>query len=447
MCSGSIHRTLISPLQQREWDLTRLNNHQNQLNDALEALDAFEDILRVINESPGELADIFDLILEKALRLCHAPFGIVFLYESGLYEAVGRRGLPEEHDEWFRQAGRFRASPDSGLGHIEDQKQLVHIEDVASEEAYKNRDPIRVATVELGKARTFLTVPLMAGNEMVGAFAVYRQEVRKFSDSEIALAELFAKNAALALEHTQLLARVHEQKKELEDLNQSLQSQVSKQVGELERLGKLKRFLSPEVAELIVSSGDDSLLRSHRRRVAALFCDLRGFTAFAESVEPEEAMEILQTYHRDMGKLITHHRGTIDHRAGDGIMVVFNDPIPCEDPAHRAINMAIEMRDHMRALLSKWQKQDYDLGFGVGIAFGYATLGMVGDETRSDYTANGTVINLASRLCEDAQSDQILINQRTLSEVEDSFDLEPLGSREFKGISRQQKVFNVKSGL
>ena len=420
---------------------------RRQLDDALQTRDALEDILRVMNKSPGELAVIFDVILEKALRLCHAPWGVVFLYESGLYEAVCRRGLPKAHDEWFRQAGRFEAGPETGLGYIANKRDLVHIEDVAAGDMYKSGDPLRVATVELGKARTFLAVPLIVGTDMVGAFTVYRQEVNRFSDSEIALAETFARNAAIAVEHTQLMARVRDQAKELAALNQDLQSRVSQQVDELGRLGRLKRFLSPEVAELIVSSGDDSLLNSHRRQVAALFCDLRGFTAFSESVEPEEAMEVLQTYHRDMGELIARHRGTIDHRAGDGILVIFNDPIPCKDPAHRAVTMAIEMRERMRALVEKWEKQDYDLGFGVGVAFGYATLGMVGDDTRSDYTANGTVINLASRLCEDAQADQILITQRTLSEIEGSFDFEPLGTREFKGISRQQKIFNVTSIL
>ena len=285
----------------------------------------------------------------------------------------------------------------------------------------------------------------MVRDELVGTFAVYRQEVARFSDSEVALAEAFARNSAIAVDHTQLLARVRQQANELESLNRDLQHQVSEQVSELDRLGRLKRFLSPEVAELIVTSGDDSMLSSHRRRVAALFCDLRGFTAFAESVEPEEAMEVLQTYHRDMGGFIARHGGTIDHRAGDGIMVVFNDPIPCKDPAHRAVKMAIEMREQMRSLLRKWEKLDYELGFGIGIAFGYATLGMVGDETRSDYTANGTVINLASRLCEEARTDQILVNQRTLSEIEGTFDSDALGTREFKGISREQKIFNIKS--
>jgi class 3 adenylate cyclase len=418
---------------------------QQKLKDALDARDALEDILHAIGESPGELEAIFDVILEKALRLCHAQIGVVFLYDEGLFEAVGMRGLPDAYRDWFQQAGQFEPTQSTGYGRIVNQHEIVHIEDVKSEEAYINRDPLRVATVELGKARTLMSVPLIVQERLVGVFAVYRQEVRKFSDSELALAQTFAKNAAIAIEHTNLLVRVRNQAKELEALNQNLNSQVAEQVEELSRLGRLKRFLSPEVAEMIVSSGDDSLLHSHRRQVAALFCDLRGFTAFAESVEPEEAIEVLQIYHHDMGQLIAMYGGTIDHRAGDGIMVIFNDPILCDNPAHRAVEMAIEMRVKMQILLGHWQKRDYKLGFGVGIAFGFATLGMVGDDTRSDYTANGTVINLAARLCDDAKENQILVTQRTLSEVEGSFEIESLGTREFKGITRPQKVFDVKS--
>ena len=195
-----------------------------------------------------------------------------------------------------------------------------------------------------------------------------------------------------------------------------------------------------------MSSGDESLLRSHRRRVAAVFCDLRGFTAFAESVQPEEAIEILQVYHRDLGELIARYQGTIDHRAGDGILVIFNDPIPCKDPVHRAAKMALDMRTHMGVLLESWSRQDYDLGFGVGISFGYATLGLVGDDTRSDYTANGTVMNLAARLCDAAKAGQILVTQRTLAGIEDGFEVAALGTREFKGISRPQNVFDIKRG-
>ena len=418
---------------------------RSRLDDALKTRAALEDILHAMDESPGDLVSIFDVILDKAMQLCHAQIGVIFLYEDGFFEAIGMRGVPDAHREYLHRSGRFEAGPESGLGKVALHKRLVHIEDVTLDAAYNNRDPLRVATAELGKARTFLAIPLMVQGQLVGVFSVYRQQVRKFTDSEIALAETFTRNAALAAANTKLLARVREQAEQLESLNRNLQSRVSEQVEELERLGRLKRFLSPEVAEMIVSSGDESFLHSHRRRVAALFCDLRGFTAFAESVEPEEAMEVLQTYHRDMGRLIAQYGGTIDHRAGDGIMMLFNDPIPCRDPAHRAVKMAIDMRAHMQTLLAKWEKHDYDLGFGVGITFGYATLGMVGDDTRSDYTANGTVINLAARLCDEAEANQILVTQRTVSEIEEAFEVNPLGTREFKGISRPQKIFDVKS--
>ena len=319
-------------LGKRNLDSTNLKNTptalEQKLKDALDIRDALADILRAMDESPGELEAIFDLILEKALRLCRAQFGVVFLYDEGLFEAVGMRGLPDAYRDWFQQVGRFEPTQSTGYGRLVDQREIVHIEDVKSEEAYKNRDPLRVATVELGKARTLMSVPLIVQEQLIGIFAVYRQEVCKFSGSELSLAQIFAKNAAIAIEHTNLLVRVRDQAKELEALNQNLNSQVAEQVEELGRLGRLKRFLSPEVAELIVSSGDDSLLQSHRRQVAALFCDLRGFTAFAESVEPEEAIEVLQIYHHDMGQLIARYGGTIDHRAGDGIMVIFNDPIP-----------------------------------------------------------------------------------------------------------------------
>ena len=425
----------------------QLKRCRDDLRNALELRRALEDILRAMDKCAGDLVAIFDVILEKSLQLCHAEIGIVFLYDGEYYEPVGMRGVPEAHRAWFRGQGRVKAAPESGLGRIAMHREPVHIEDAKAEAAYESRDPLRVATVELGKARTFLAIPLMVKDDMVGAFTVYRQEVRKFSNDEIAMVKTFAKNAAVAVDNTKLLMKVRDQSSQLEKMNRDLQFRVSEQVEELERLGRLKRFLSPEVAELIVSTGDESFLRSHRRQVAALFCDLRGFTAFAESVEPEEAIEVLQAYHHDMGRLIARYEGTIDHRAGDGIMVIFNDPIPIKDPVHRAVRMAIDMRARMQTLLEKWKKQDYDLGFGVGIAFGYATLGMVGDDIRSDYTANGTVVNLAARLCEEAESGQILVTRRTLAEIEGFFEFDALGTRQFKGITRPQKIFNLKRAL
>lgn len=207
---------------------------------------------------------------------------------------------------------------------------------------------------------------------------------------------------------------------------------------------RLRRFLSPQVADLILSSGDrDSYLQSHRREIATVFCDLRGFTDFSESVEPEEAMQVLQEYHDIMGKRINEYGGTIDHRAGDGIMVLFNDPLPCDEPAKLAVEMAIKMREDMIGLSRNWSAKGYDIGFGVGISFGYATMGVVGFEGRSDYTANGNVVNLASRLCDEARDQQILITQRTFAKVEKIVEAEALGEFRLKGFHRSINVFNV----
>ena len=234
-------------------------------------------------------------------------------------------------------------------------------------------------------------------------------------------------------------ADVRAEEEMVNEMNE-LASAFNDMVGSL----RLRRFLSPQVADLIVSSGEeDAYLRSHRREVATLFCDLRGFTDFSESVEPEEAMKLLQDYHAAMGKLISDFEGTIDHRAGDGIMVLFNDPLPCDDPAERAARMAVEMRERMLQLSHIWSDQGYQLGFGVGISFGYATMGVVGYEGRVDYTANGSVVNLASRLCDEARDGQILITQRAAAKLERVVETESLGELSFKGFHRPVKVFNV----
>lgn len=236
---------------------------------------------------------------------------------------------------------------------------------------------------------------------------------------------------------------VEAQAAELEDWNQALEQRVEDQITQIERLQRLKRFLSPQVAELITNSGDDSLLSSHRRYIAALFCDLRGFTAFSEKIEPEEAMEVLQTYHEEIGKLISSFNGTIDHRAGDGLLVIFNDPFPCDAPVAQAMKLAIAIRERVRQLAVEWQKRGYDLGFGIGLTSGYATLGLVGFEGRFDYTANGNVVNLASRLCDQAQNDQIIIGQQAFAEIEDQVEAEPLADLQLKGIDRPIRAFSV----
>ena len=249
--------------------------------------------------------------------------------------------------------------------------------------------------------------------------------------------------------HAELLARVrsllrikalHDQ---LAESNQTLEARVREQVAQLERLGRLKRFFSPQLAELIVSGGAEDPLKSHRREVTVVFLDLRGFTAFAETAEPEEVMGVLREYHAEMGRLILAHEGTLERFTGDGMMIFFNDPVPVPDPAARAVRMAVAMRERVAELIVTWRRQGYALDFGIGIAQGYATIGAIGFEGRWDYGAIGTVTNLAARLCGEARPGQILISQRLLGTVEELVEVEPVGELTLKGFSRPVPAFNV----
>ena len=255
-------------------------------------------------------------------------------------------------------------------------------------------------------------------------------------------AELLARVTSL-LRIKQYHDTIQAQAAALAEWNRTLEQRVREQVEELERLGRLRRFLSPAVAE-IVASGGDHLLQSHRRQVAALCCDLRGSTAFSENAEPEEAMEVFATYHQTLGELIFRFDATIDHRAGDGMMVIFNDPLPCDDPARRAVELALAMRERMDKLGAGWRKRGHELGFGAGISLGYATLGLVGFEGRYDYMANGSVVVLAARLCAEATAGQIVVSQRVVGALEDAVEAEPLGDLTLKGFPRPVPAFNVR---
>ncbi len=237
--------------------------------------------------------------------------------------------------------------------------------------------------------------------------------------------------------------QVQEQAQQLEAWNRTLEQRVAEQLGLLERLGQLKRFLAPQVVELLVSAGDERLLESHRREVTVVFCDLRGFTAFAETAEPEEVMSVLRQYHEALGALIFRHEGTLERFVGDGLVVLFNDPLPCPDPAARAVRMALEMRARIGELSHDWHRYGHRLGFGVGIAQGYATLGRIGFEGRFDYAAIGPVSNLASRLCDEAEDGQILISQRALAAVEGLVEAEPVGDLTLKGFVRPVAAYHV----
>ena len=254
--------------------------------------------------------------------------------------------------------------------------------------------------------------------------------------------ELLARVASLAR-----IKRYHDtitrQAAELAQWNAELEARVNTQLEELERMKRLRRFLSPQVAELVINSGDDSFLGSHRREIVVVFCDLRGFTAFAESSEPEEVMGVLSEYHTALGELIFRYEGTLERFTGDGLMVFFNDPIPLDDPTQRAVEMALAMRDRVATLVEGWSRLGHDLGFGVGIAQGFATLGRIGYEGRFDYAAIGTVTNLAARLCGEADAGQVLVSQRVFSAVENLAVGESVGALELKGFSRPIRAFGV----
>lgn len=241
-------------------------------------------------------------------------------------------------------------------------------------------------------------------------------------------------------------AQLKEQTEQLSSWNRLLEERVAEQLAQIERIGRLQRFLAPQVAQMIASSdAPDSLLASHRREVTVLFCDLRGFTAFTEASEPEEVMGVLREYHESLGELIFQYEGTLERFLGDGIMIVFNDPIPCDDHTERAVRLALDMRAKVDALAKQWARKGHALGFGIGIASGYATLGQVGFEHRREYTAIGSVINLASRLCDEAKSGQIVISQRAFSSVEQWVGAEHIGQLSLKGFNRPIDAYEVVS--
>jgi adenylate cyclase len=239
--------------------------------------------------------------------------------------------------------------------------------------------------------------------------------------------------------------QVQAQAAQLAEWNRSLEQRVAEQLAEIERVGRLRRYLAPQIAELVLASGNGDVLERRRREITVVFCDLRGFTAFSETAEPEEVTAVLNEYHACICPLIHQFEGTLERFTGDGLMVVFNAPLPCPDPSPRAVRMAIAMREGLAGLGTKWRKYGHELGFGVGIAQGYATLGPIGFEGRFDYTAIGTVVNLAARLCGEARNGQILVDRKVHASIEAVADLEAAGELTLKGLQRPIPAFNVRA--
>jgi class 3 adenylate cyclase len=404
--------------------------------DALEQQTATAEILGVINSSPGDLTPVFDAILEKAHNLCGATNGTLFLRDGERFLLAAIRGdVPEAFASRLRQGIGDDVPVSAPLVAGES---FVHIPDVALLE-----HPIARAAVELSATRTTLAVALRKGDELLGMIVGGRKEVQPFSDKEIALLRTFADQAVIAMENARLLGELRQRTKEVAELNRGLEARVAEQVEELGRVGRLKRFLAPQLAELIVSQGDEKILESHRREIVVVFCDLRGYTAFTETAEPEEVLDFLGEYHGALGPLVSQFEGTLDQFSGDGIMVFFNDPVPIPHPAERAVKMAIAMREAAGTLIADWRARGRDLGFGAGIAQGYATLGQIGFSERSGYTAIGTVCNVAARLCAEAKDGQILLSQRVNVALNGGVTTEQIGALTLRGLTQPVVAYNV----
>lgn len=413
-----------------------------ELRTRLERGTATRQILQVIGQNRSDDIPVFKAILENAQHLCGAPFGnLNMLSEDGTRLEIVADGI--EVFEPFRPGWSWPISSQLLVARSVRECAVLQLEDAELDPLYADGDKDRVTVVEAG-VRSVLTVPLVSNGIGIGSIGLYRREKRPFTPDEIELVQTFAEQAVIAIENVRQFQALEARTKEVQELNTFLEERVESQVGELERMGRLKRFMPAAVADAVISRGSDQLLSSHRALLGVLFCDIRGFTAFCETAEPEETIEVLQSYHEQMGKLIADYGAGVDHRMGDGIMVLFNDPLPCEDPAGSAVRLAIAMRTRMAELCRSWKRLGYRLGFGVGISLGYATVGMVGYEGRYDYTASGTAVNLAARLCDLADDGEILLSPRAYTAIEDDYSVEQKGEVHLKGIREPVLVYELK---
>ena len=427
----------------------KVKERTRDLAQSINELKVLEEVGRAVASSL-DLNAVLPTVAARALEITHADAVLIYGYDAGnhqfsLAESIGIDRSAE---------GGHRAidADHSPLGEAATSGEPIAIPQLGAIAEH----PLRDVAIEAG-FNSVLVVPLVDQTGILGSLVVLRRNEGEFSDNLIGLMKTFAHQAVLAMRNARLFTEVdhksrelqdansivsqqarklQEQTDQLKDWNKSLEERVETQLGEIERIRRLERFLAPQVAQLIASSdGHEGLLDSHRREVTVVFCDLRGFTAFTETTEPEEAMNVLREYHAALGELIFKYEGTLDRYAGDGVMILFNAPIQFDDHTARAVRMAVEMRDTIGGLTDKWRNRGHNLGFGIGIALGYATLGQIGFEQRLEYAAIGSVTNLASRLCDEAKANQIVVSRRVYGMVEPWVEGKPIDDLNLKGFN------------
>jgi len=369
---------------------------------------AISEVLHALAREPG-LQPVLDAVAEACRRLCRGESAAIWLVEGDLLVSVAHHG--ENRGAAYDREHPHGIDRTTAAGRVAVTRKPVHIPDVEADPEYTYSGP--------RPYRSMLGSPILVEDDLIGVVVVVRTERRPFSDDDMALLKTFSDQAAIAIANAHLLETVERQRTEL------------------------SRFLSPQVAELLSSEDGKKLLSGHRAYVTITYFDLRGFTAFVETAEPEELIDIVREYHSVAGELVTAHEGTLEHFAGDGLMVFFNDPVPLADPELQAARLALAMREQVGQRAEGWLKRGYKLGLGAGIAVGYATLGRIGFEGRYDYGALGSVTNVAARLSDEAAAGQILLSQRAYAALEGRVEARSIGRLDLKGLARPTDAYEL----
>jgi adenylate cyclase len=407
------------------------------LKEALEQQTATAEVLRLISVVPADPQPVFETIVRRAVALCGSLFANVFRLDGDLIHFVASYNVGPSYIDMLRATYPMRPDYSQVSGRVVIKQSVARLADALADPDYDQRFPRAMGW------RRMLGIPIMRDRTVLGVIVVGWAEAGPVAKAQEELLKTFADQAVIAIDNARRLNQLRGRNEEIAGWNRDLEARVKEQVEELGRVGRLKRFLPPKLAEMIVSQGNEKILESHRREIVVVFYDLRGYTAFTETAEPEEVLDFLREYHGALGPLVTRFEGTLDQFSGDGIMVFFNDPVPVPNPAERAVKMAIAMREAVSTLIASWCERSRELGFGAGIAQGYATLGQIGYSERSGYTAIGTVCNVAARLCGEAKDGQILLSKRVNLALNGSVTTEQVGALALKGLTQPVVTYNV----